>query len=164
MKDPIKIHSIEVRNEFFDVHIDARGRFIAEYKGKRLYDDTRQGLYEQLVKTTKKAAVKVSIPYSYLTAVGGHGANKYDPVIKDGVATGVHQGTGKLLVKENGVSKQRETWGPTTYRPLTGQEAAERIKLQSEFDALKKKIQGFDAEHGIDVRDLVSQAVDEATS
>lgn len=85
-----------IRGVDMPIHCDSRGAFNADYEGERVEDSTIDKLAEKLMRLTKPQ--EMHIPFCY---IGG------DNRIKTGVATGIHAGTGQLLLTFDDGTKGR---------------------------------------------------------
>lgn len=100
-KQYVEVQPIEVRGMTFKVYVGRRGHFSAVGADGHTwseYNETRAAMEADLMHKTKKAAQKVRIPFT-----------RWDGSARNGVATGIHAGTGNLLVEWNDGKKEQIT-------------------------------------------------------
>jgi hypothetical protein len=94
----LKLTTITVRDQKFEVEVDTYGNFTTEFNGSRISADTLSELTDKLKAAAKKATAKLSIPIVSLSG-------------ERGTITGVHGSNGNLLVTwENGTKTQTRSY------------------------------------------------------
>lgn len=156
MADYIKVHPMEVRGQEIEVMVDDHGRWSGTADGKAYYADTRDDLYKQLMKGTKRATVKVEVPFERMTGDGR---------VKHGVATGIHNTNSMLLIRwEDGATSQERSSYDDAVRPLTSEQRAEWVRLAAASRVADKAYRSFQLAHKIFLWNEVQAAVEKATS
>jgi hypothetical protein len=124
--------TIEVRGTKIPVFVDGTDSptWYATVGDKEVTGNSKENLRTRAMTETKKAAAKVSVPF---TAIRYPWRDK-DGQAVPGEATGIHAGTGKVLIHWPRSGKREQTDGgryqnEMYFRPLSDEEAAEVIRL-----------------------------------
>lgn len=162
----IKVHPLDIRGTEVEVFVTYNGGWTASLDGTNYSGDSRDDLRERLMQASRKKAVKVEVPFSLLSSNGTwrQGPVSYD--ITNGLATGIHQGTRKVLVKLSRygrmVSEQWEGNSNNTFRPLTSEEGERLMALAQARDEADRAYSEYSRTLSLDLRQAVAKAVEEA--
>ena len=154
----MKIQPLTIRGRDFEVWLDDDGDFTAQYENRTYRSKTRDGLREALMKVTKQAATKVAVP-----VLRSRGHLYSEPRLEEAVITGIHAGTGNVLVKSYGKTEQAHHFDyDRFYRPMTDAEKAEFLEAWRAWKTAQDRWEALRRERQIDVRKLAREAVDAA--
>lgn len=158
--ESIRVHDIEVRGKRYEVTVGREGTFYTKVHNRGVHATSREELRNAVMKATKRARVTVEVPFSITQTV------RYSRkrTVKSGIAVGLHQGHGAILVKyDDGSTEQLDTGfsSSTTLVPLADDEAKEWVRLQDERDRTYAELQEFEKTHRLDLRKVVEAAVEE---
>jgi hypothetical protein len=144
------------------VAVDDTGRWVASM-GERLFTAaTRDALRDQLMRATARKAVKVAVPFTMLMPPRFRATEK---IVRHGTATGVHQGTGSVLVTwENGSKEQLNAYSATTLREMSPEEEAQWLELDRASRDARRALDDFEGSRRLRLRDEVNEAVETATT
>lgn len=130
------------------------GYFIAEVGGSRLQAETLTALYDEAMRATKRASVRVAVPFVQL----GPGTT-----VKRGVVTTIHQASNNLVASWNpgrGDTEQIKAYGGTYVPTLHSDEEAEYKRLyQAERDA-EKALREWIKAREFNLRKAVEEAIE----
>lgn len=134
----MKLKTITVKGQQFDVEVDQAGKFGTNYPNKRFYSfASLQELEQDLTKELSKPTFKASIPF----------ARWKDGKLLKGVGTGIHGRTSNVLVKwEDGSTSQEDSWsyhGSDFLRFPTPEEEAQFVHVCQEaasFEAQRRAL------------------------
>jgi hypothetical protein len=159
--------TIDVRGTEIPVFVDDAGLWSCDVGETRLNADSKDGLRTRAMAETARKAVRVSIPFTR------YSGNSRTPAIT-GTATGIHQGTGNVLVrwdsgKADQITDTRSSSyvseGVGFYRPLSDDEVATitrlRQQLRSDQQELSEYVSPRALRHGLvhAVRDAIEAEV-----
>lgn len=152
--DAITVHPLKVRGTEFEVQVEPSGQFKARFNGPDregwVYSDTREGLYAKLMTLTKRAAVKVEVPFDLLE--GGR--------VRRGVATGIHSTNRNVMVRWTDTGRTEQiTHLRDSMKPLSAGERADWVRLSAEVTGARMNLTTFEREHHLDVRREIEQAI-----
>jgi hypothetical protein len=158
-QDEIRVHDLDVRGRAVEVTVDDHGRFHSTVDGKGYWASTREELYQALMKGTKRATIKVEVPFEQMFGGG--------EVVKRGVVTGIHAGNNSLLIRwEDGRTEQSGSGMYDVLRPLSDEERAAWQQLARVRREAAAALGAFEHERHINlrigVRDAIEKATDEA--
>jgi hypothetical protein len=153
----------------YPIFVDDNGHFLADVAGKHLYKGTRDELRQEIEKLTKRAVAKVDVPFTKVTkAPDWQGGAMH---IVQGKATGIHGANDNILatfVRRGSEMKEQITDGNTRaydgvyFKPLAAEEAASLRQIWANKLAADKAYREFLKEYGLDLRDAVLAALDNA--
>jgi hypothetical protein len=153
---------MKVRDQEYEVTVetthDGRGAWfrLDVGGGRTLTSQTWEGLYKNAMTATKRPSIQVAVPVmEYMARLGR---------FREGTATGLHQGTGKVLVTWKWLTgrestEQMDGYG-TYFRPMTEDEKAEYDRLFKAALAAKNAQAQFENEHTFSLRSEVSEAIE----
>jgi hypothetical protein len=129
----------------------ATGLFWMYVDGQKVEDESVAGLRKKAERVLRQAAVKIEVPFSTLD--GG--------ALRHGTATGLHARNRTVLVRwDDGETGQLGKFGrATAFARLTDEQTAAYADLLARQRAISGDRKAFEAEHGVDLRELVSEAV-----
>jgi hypothetical protein len=153
---------LDVRGEKIPVTVDDAGRWFAKFNGSRHSGKTKDDLYAQLMQASRKAAVKVSVPFTYVDVKG-----RPFP----GVATGIHQGTHNITVRWSGRNPNygaRQTDQVTYYadgsrgyfRPLTDAEVAELSSVRRAYEEAQANLRAWQKKYGLSLHQAINEQIE----
>lgn len=164
--------TVPIRGEDIPVEVStniskdaATASFKAQVNGKHISSETLEGLRGKLLNETKRAAVKVSIPFSMVgKAHDRYGMPRGPMTVLHGVITGIHQGTYKPLVRwdANGKSEQLDRAG-TVFKPLDKETADRLLALRAQNVEIERQISELESANRLDPRKAVEEAIDAET-
>lgn len=166
MRDTVK--SFTVKGTKVEISVNGDGEFSCRVHGEWLTADRLVDLERVARKAAGKASIKVAVPFTKTGTVRivpqygrPHWASGYG--VRNGVATGIHSGSGSVMVKwADGESEQlREGWrGNELLAPLTADEAREWAELYKAQSAATDARYKFEKKHKLkgDLTELVQQA------
>jgi hypothetical protein len=154
----LKANPIEVRGNTYQVYLTDHNEFVAEVplgdgEKKVVSSKTIEGLRDLLGNVTRRKAIKVAVPFVEVMGTK----------LRDGVATGIHQGSGKVLVAWADGHKD-QIGGYYTQKYLRPLDPAERVELQRLLEEDKKAsdaLQEFLRKRYTEVANLVKKAIEE---
>lgn len=154
--------TMTVRGMKFDLQVTENGYWITFFQNSRVSSITLEGLEEELRKLTKKAAAKISVPFTVIMSRGYSG-----PLMpKHGTATGLHSGNGNVLVEwRNGQKGQFDTGyrsSDASYRRLTAEESDEIIRLRKAVSDATSALNEYEHPLRINLKTEVQKALEAA--
>lgn len=158
---------VEVRGTKYPVYADARGTLGSVMAGTEYVGSTMETLRNYMMADSRRKQVKVSVPFSHLhTSTYGDRAS-----VKHGEATGIHSGSGNVLIRwRDGKTEQAGGYSSTYVQPLDADESAEYIRLQKAKAAANKAFTEFEEAHKLQCRNghstglqnVVREAIEDA--
>jgi hypothetical protein len=153
---------MKVRDQEYEVTVrvghDGRSAYfeLDPGSGRTITSQTWEGLYKSAMTATKRPSIQVSVPVlEYMPRLGR---------FREGVATGLHQGNGKVLVTwkmSTGRESSEQVDGYSGFfRPMTEDEKAEYGRLWNAALAAKNAQAQFEIEHTFSLRSEVSEAIE----
>jgi hypothetical protein len=126
-----QLRPIDTGGATWEARVNEGGYFTAEHSVHGTVNGWSYGEIEDKArKATTIGRIKVNVPYARMKQT----RNGWRVVL--GTGTGIHGGTGNVLLREGGESSQG-TYGTRSYfRPPTPQQEAELIRLLTEKDAI----------------------------
>lgn len=130
--------------------VNSDGIFRAQVAGEWLYAETLKEVESKVEKILKKTKVSVSIPVSQLGVVWsdapyrqGRWSNGIG--VRHLTVTGIHGGTGNVIVKDEktGKTEQLTGWRAGVVRRLTDVEVAEYVRLAAEERAAVRALRTY---------------------
>lgn len=104
---------------------------------------------------SRKASVKVDVP---LLLLSRH-LNRFVPA----TLTGIHQGTGKYLVRMQAWGKeevqQLDGYGESFFRPMAAEEQAYALELLQKKEAAERDWSDWKTAHEVSIRNLYDNAI-----
>lgn len=159
----IKVNVWLIRGQEFSIWYQS-GNTYNPFKSTGRYEvrgKTEEDVVEQLKTKTRTAAVRVEIPISKIE-------HKHSgSVIVHGTITGIHQGTGNVLVQwhydHRSVKGQLDRWNYNRgiYRRLTEEEAQKLLQLEATVEKVHKKLNDFKDSIAIKPIEEAQKAIDE---
>jgi len=140
-----------------EVNVDSTGTFTCAIADDQYSADTMANLVKQIDAATKKIAKAVAVPVTVIDFNRGGLAS-----VNDGTATGLHSGTGNVLITwATGVKEQLTHWNVPgeIFRPLTKNEINEYVRLHGETIAAREAETAWVAAHRINVKQDVIAAL-----
>lgn len=142
------------------IRVDDEGHWLAEIQGKTVGYDTRAKLEAAIDRHARRAARRVEVAFvQYREGIHGIAA------FKEGVATGIHGGTGHVLATWTDGSRGQVTYASDSVF-LTAATEAERAKLEqlaAEVHRLREERDAILRNLRIDdLKAMVVRALDEA--
>lgn len=149
---------IQINNsEKTDIFVTDFGSWNGSYQGKEYSASSRDLLEAKLKTAAKKEKIRVKIAFTLLVRTR-EGART-----RDGDATGLHAGTGRVLVRwSNGDADQVNNYhGPdgSYYTHLTSEQKVEILELHRARAVIMDKIDAFDKQNAIRLADVVENAI-----
>lgn len=153
------------------IAVDVRGqRFHAVVEGEDFYADTWEALETKVKTKLRKAKPKVEVPFMRIVDDGNsfrsrrtRGATKYGPIIVAGVATGLHGGTGNVLITWDDGTKEQDSYysrSGHTIKSLNDKDREHLQKLLDERHDLDERIREIESRNSFDLKPAVEQAVE----
>jgi hypothetical protein len=154
---------IEVRGTKVPVFVDGteHGSWYCTIGSTELTGPTKEALRTRAMTATKKAAAKVSIPFTAIS----YPYRGRDGRVVPGEATGIHAGTGKILIHWPRSGRREQTDGgryqnETYFRPLDDEEAAMIIRLHEARRKAQEDFETYIADRKIGLKDAVIAEID----
>jgi hypothetical protein len=142
---------MEVRGQTYTVNIkvasDGMDAVFSTTFNDRVYqDETWGGLRKKVMAATKRVSVRVEVPFT--TSLN-----------QDGVATGFHGSTGKIIAMIDGRSEQIK--GHSDYlQPLSYEEKAEHETLRKADQVAHRRLNDFRRTHELNLDKAVREAIE----
>jgi len=140
-----KAHGTEVKIQVFE-----DGSFNTRVHGSWIKEMTLPECEAKARKAAKKAAIVVSVPFTLTGTVPHkstyHGSSWVSGIgTRDGVATGVHSGSGLVMVQwDDGTKEQlRSSRESNVVRRLTAEEKAEYAEVERQYRAAEERRHKF---------------------
>lgn len=137
---------LNVRGAEIPVSVNTGGTFIAQFNGETISDVLLSSLESRLLDLSRKAAMKISIPFDRVTLDGR---------VERLHATGIHQGNGALLYRDaEGKPAQLDRYTARKgffLRPLAPAEEKHIVSLRQQMTQLQQAITDFQNAHYIDI-------------
>lgn len=126
--------------EWFKLRVDDDGNWLTEMDDRDLKHPTRAALLAEIDRVMRIKKKAVNIPFTKVESKNNGYVN-----LKHGVATGVHSGTGNLLVAWDDGSNGQITAGAFTdvLQRLTAREEGELRQLAKEANDSSEALRGF---------------------
>lgn len=106
-----KLCQVDVKGFTFQVYVTSQGEFYAEHAGQTVSSESLKGLRERLRASVKAADPAVNVPFWVI--------DKETNRVKEGVATGIHGGTGNVILKwGDGTRTQTRGYGEEFHHPV----------------------------------------------
>lgn len=156
--------SITTNGVEVSIKVNDDGDWTAEYAGKHLSSDTRDKLKGKLARLTRGAKVELEIPV-IRTEIKGLGGDTV--VVRRGVLTGVHGGTGNVLaawmVRGQTVKEQITGWESSSLDYVAGDTTDEELKeyagIIRSLSELRDREDKWLRRHRIDPKKVVETAI-----
>ena len=157
---------MKIRDQEFGVTVEvskdtSSAYFRTELDGRSITGRSWEDLRNTLMAATRRKAVKVSVP------VMKYAVNKYGSGYhwRSGTATGIHQGTSKVLVTwdadNSGRTENEQVSGHGTYfTPLTSADQEAYIALRAAQAQVNHEVRAFETEHALSLHKEVRAAVE----
>jgi hypothetical protein len=148
-----------IRDQIVPVEVTDRGIFQARVDGNEYRESSYEGLRDHLMRATRRAAVKVAVPFTQILPGRFSGSQ---PVVRHGVATGIHAARNVALVRwEDG--RAGEVKSLTVMRRLNDVEAADYLALMQAANEATKALREYERPRILLLRQAVEVAIREAT-
>lgn len=153
--------TIDVRGTLYPVTVDDRGTWICDAGGTKHHAGTKDALRDAVMTATLRKAAKIEIPFCKIDW-----SRTFGWQVHHGTVTGIHQGTGNLLVTwDNGRKEQlRGYTGTVTLRPLTPEEEQRWAELCETKRTWSNALADFEAEHNFSLNTEAEAAVKAAVA
>lgn len=149
--------AMDVRGQAVPVTVDDGGNWIAEFDGTNYSADTKELLRAKLMKLTARKSVRVNVPFTAFHPGSGPGGVYR---VRHGSGTGIHQGTGKVLVSwDQGGSDQLSGHAGGVLRRLDAAEAAEWEQLIDAKRQAERALREFEASRKLYLGGAVEKAI-----
>lgn len=151
------------------IFVSDSGSWSATVGTHDLYESSRADLQAEIEKFTKRNVVKVEVPFTRISVQPGYLGGGL--VRTNGVATGVHSANNNILAtftRRGNPMKEQIKIGRSSkndgefFEPLTKEQVQEFADLRTAKLAADRAYRAFIEEHGIDLREAVLKAIDEA--
>lgn len=145
-----------VRGRTFEIYTNDDGKWLAYYDGSAIKVDSRELLNKALMRATKQAATKVSVPFIQV----GFDWNRRI-ITKRGTATGIHSANRNVLVAwEDGSKEQLDRYGSTDILAADTDPAQWRQLVEAK-QAAEQALAEFVKQHRLDLRETVQAELDQ---
>jgi len=134
------------------------GGFSTEVGGRPVYASTLEKLYAEAMNESRRQAVKVEVRFTTWSTGVGYSSK---PGPRDGVATGFHSGSRKVMASIEGERAQQFD-SYDVLRPLDAEEKAEWVRLKEAEWAAARARRAFEEERTVRLADAVESAVQDA--
>lgn len=149
------INPVQIGKVSIPVQVDERGKFSASLNGHGYEADSRGSLRDLLEKAALANRVKTAVKFTHVA--GSH--------VTHGTATGIHGGTGNLLVTwDSGRKEQLSSWGGRGeyLERLNDDETLELQALLGWLADAELALKTFREKHSIKLKEIVSADVEAA--
>jgi hypothetical protein len=150
---------INISGHDYPIEVNERGTWACP--SLRIEAATRNGLEEKAKRATAKAKVKVEVPFTALQQTYG------SATLRDYTATGLHAGTGNVMIRDNKTGKSSQLPGyhyGKTLRRLADEEKQAGHHLLEAHIAAKRAWDKWLSDHLIDLEAEVTRAVERKMS
>ncbi len=150
------VGKMDVRGTEVEVTVDEHGIFHATLGQASFAAETYKSLHERLITASRRAAVKVSVPFTTLIR---DRLSDSKHVIRNGTATGIHATTREILVRwDDGSAGKLRGYSYDVMERLDADETATLASMITASDEARDSLLAFMAARKLSIHRVITEA------